>query len=241
MSETENEDTREHVPNPVSRAMLQERFVDDKWWTSAGIAAALGSALPDDLAVRFYKYRRPDSLTHESLSVLITAARNLCVGEVLRSMNKAHMDTRKQEGVRLYKFKAPGRQRLGVKNSQLKPQSRPALTRTGLTVPGLLAAITQLGNPCSVEQLVAVLTPAMIEPDKLIAWFKKVCPQKMKPRLGQMSADELLSEARRHAVTRVIGFARILHPVKTFSRLYVEYTPPSSDEARLIPFPADSP
>jgi hypothetical protein len=71
----ESEKKPDKQRNPVRREHLYAKFLDGKWWTAAGMAATLGSDLPNDLAVRYYRYKNVGAVEGRPLADVLQAAR----------------------------------------------------------------------------------------------------------------------------------------------------------------------
>lgn len=211
--------------NPVRRAHLYAKFVDGKWWTPAGMAAALGSDLANDLAVRYYRYKTTGPLESRPVGEVLQAARKKCVQDVLAGIPATLAETKEEDGQVFYRLKQPTTVRVS-KDVKPKVQSAPAATDTGLTTAGVLAAITELGGSCDLEALVEKLKPAMVSDEKLIAWAKKAAGNRGRGRNPQ---DPSIEEARRAAVITMCERARASHEVKIIRTVTIEYSPPREE------------
>ncbi len=214
---TDDEPQREGVMNPVLRRMFQAKFVDGKWWTTEGMADALGGDLADDLAVRYYLYVN-GAVTGDSLttSQLVRAARRCCVTRSLNNIPATIAEVKKEGGKKFYKFKPLTRQRVTAGGKPL-PQTTPGDTRTGISTFGLLAAIAQLPSPALADDLVRLLLPAMRPIEELVAWHQS------KFSSISVSGENSKSHAvvRRAAVAEAVYQAIQNHPISMEWRFVV--------------------
>jgi len=223
--EEETERRPDKQRNPVRRGHLYAKFVDGKWWTPAGMAAALGSDLANDLAVRYYRYKLSGSLESRPLGEILQAARKKCVQDVLKGIPTHQADTKEEDGQIFYRLKPQSTVRV---TADVKPkvQTEPANTDTGLTTAGVLAAITELGGKCDLEPLVEKLKPAMVADEKLIAWAKKTSNSRNRKVIDAITIED----ARQTAVIMMCERARSSHDVKIVRTVTVEYTPPKDPD-----------
>lgn len=231
--EAEVERKPEKQMNPVRRAHLFAKFVDGKWWTPAGMAAALGSSLPGDLAVRYYRYKLSSDVEGRQATELVQAARKKCVQDVLKGIPATLAETKEEDGQIFYRLKQRTVTRV---TTDVKPavQTTAGATETGLTTAGVLAAITDLGGKCDIETLIAKLTPVMVSDEKLMVWAKKTAASR-----NRKSETITLDEARRWAVRTACERSRSNHPVKIYTTVTIEYTPAKDEPEGSAAEPPD--
>lgn len=210
--------------NPVRRGDLYAKFVDGKWWTPAGMAAALGSDLANELAIRYYLYKLSTKLEGRATTEMIQVARKKCVQDVLSSIPATGAETKEEDDQVFYRLKAPMRMKVN-KGVKPKAQVAPAETDTGLTTSGVLAAILELGGACDLDALVEKLRPAMVDDARMVVWAKK---QKGHRGIDRNHGDMTIENIRRSAVTMMCERAKSNHTVKIVKIIRIEYTPPKA-------------
>lgn len=224
--------------NPVRRCHLYAKFVDGKWWTPAGMAAALGSDLANDLAVRYYRYKLSGPIETRPVGEVLQAARKKCVQVVLKGIPAHQAETKEEDGQIFYRLKPQTTVRV---TPDVKPrvQTEPANTDTGLTTAGVLAAITELGGACDLDALVEKLKPAMVPDDKLIAWARKSTGNRGRGRKTPLEIP--IDDARRAAVITMCERARGTHDVRIVRTVAIEYRPPTEAPESETPAAPDRP
>jgi hypothetical protein len=223
-------DRPEPRSNPVSRSVLLARFSDGKWWTASGMADALGSDVPDDLAVRFLNKKSPGSAAGKTPAALIRHARRLCVRETLSSMTQASLlDVKSEHGTKFYRIRPGVGPRRVDRTAVLTAQTEPGGTETGLTTAGLLAALQTLGTT-DLATLAEALVPAMVPVDELTKWYERSHGAAYRARaekaLGGGPAA-VVAAARQAAVMTAVKRAQPTHPVTYVRSVIVSYTRPA--------------
>lgn len=197
----------DRTPCPVTRELLMENFTDGQWWTVMGMSDALGSKVPNELAMRYYR-RSLEASPRGSLTVQISRARQRCIMTVLSAWDKnSNLLMEDRDGVSFYKIlPRVANKNAKVGKSVLAPTA-PSDTVHGLTQAGILAVLRDHKAPMDFETLLKKIDH-LYSPG-LLGWYRKYLISRHKREPNRASPDskpeaQLIVDAKRYALSTVI-------------------------------------